>query len=307
MKNIIFFTYDKWAFGTIHYELSKYLFNEGFNCQLLPWKLQSSDQELQNLDKTVDIWMTTYDGAVELNRLGILLSKCVVIAHSLGDYFHYDEQLTKELKNIGCISQMIQQYAIDNNHPIIPKICSLGINYNTFYTPPSEQLAVIGYAGSFCDKDEYEKAVAENKINNHKMWKRNHLIQECADIVGLEYKAAVFHTKTFVAMPGFYKSVDCVIISSTELEAGGLPALEAGAAGKLVISTPVGHWKEKVGNNGGIEVPIPEQEFKEKVIETIEFYKNNPVEYYNRCLQIQEHAKSYDWSNVIHQWVEILT
>ena len=306
MKNVIFYTYSKWAFGTIHYELSKYLFNEGFNCQVLPWEHHYISTEIQNLDNTTDIWMSTFDGILDLHKHGIHLSKCVVITHSIGDLHWYDANIVKQLKSYGCISNKIRNTSIELNHMYIPKLCSLGINYNTFFTPPSDKLETVGYAGSYCDKATHDDAVQKKDIGNHYSWKRGHLVQECAENNGFEFKLAVYNTTTNVSMAGFYKSVDCVIMSSTELEAGGLPVLEAGAAGKLVIGTPVGHWDDLIGSKGGIEVPIPEQEFKKKVVEILTFYKNNQTEYKNRCLQIQEHAKSYDWSNVIHQWVDIL-
>lgn len=306
MKNVIFYTYSKWAFGTIHYELSKYLFNEGLNCQLLPWQEHYISTEIQNLDKTTDIWMSTFDGILDLNKHGIELSKCVVITHSLGDLQWYDENIVKQLKGYGCISNVIKNEAKKLNHAYIPKLCSLGVNYHTFFTPPSNKLETVGYAGSYCDKATYDDAVNKQDTNNHYLLKRGHLVQECVEESGFNFKIAVYNTTTFVSMSGFYKSVDCIIMSSTELEAGGLPVLEAGAAGKLVIGTPVGHWNDKIGNAGGIEVPIPEHEFKKKVVEILNFYKSNPIEYHNRCLQIQEHAKSYDWSNVIHQWVDLI-
>jgi glycosyltransferase involved in cell wall biosynthesis len=106
-------------------------------------------------------------------------------------------------------------------------------------------------------------------------------------------------------MPGFYKSVDSVLIASTE-EGAGLPLLEAGAAGKLVISTPVGHYS-RVGNAGANFVPIAEDEFIEKTVEILSYYKANPEQYRQRCLEIQHHAQSYDWKFVIDKWIEILS
>jgi glycosyltransferase involved in cell wall biosynthesis len=106
-------------------------------------------------------------------------------------------------------------------------------------------------------------------------------------------------------MPGFYKKVDAVLIASTE-EGAGLPLLEAGAAGKLVISTPVGHYS-RVGPKGADFVPIVEHEFIEKTVELLSYYKSNSEKYRQRCLEIQHHAQSYDWKYVIDNWIEILS
>ena len=105
-------------------------------------------------------------------------------------------------------------------------------------------------------------------------------------------------------MSGFYPSVDAVVIASTE-EGAGLPALEASAAGKLVISTSVGLWITKSGNSGHT-VPMEEAEFMSETRKLLEFYKANPEAYREKCLSTQQHAKTYDWSNVIHHWIDLL-
>jgi uncharacterized protein with PIN domain len=51
--------------------------------------------------------------------------------------------------------------------------------------------------------------------------------------------------------------------------------LEAGAAGKLVISTKVGHYS-RVGDSGANFVTIVEHEFIEQTVELLSYYKNNP-------------------------------
>jgi glycosyltransferase involved in cell wall biosynthesis len=110
---------------------------------------------------------------------------------------------------------------------------------------------------------------------------------------------------SFVTMPGFYKFVDAVIIPSMQ-EGGGLPSLEAGAAGKLVIGTPVGYWQERVSIFGGIQVPVEEKDFIEFTVTALKYYKDKPNKYREKCYAIREHAKSYDWSNYVEQWVKEL-
>ena len=45
---------------------------------------------------------------------------------------------------------------------------------------------------------------------------------------------------THLAMPGYYGTIDCLMVSSTINESCGLPLLEAAAAGRVPISTMVG-------------------------------------------------------------------
>jgi glycosyltransferase involved in cell wall biosynthesis len=106
-------------------------------------------------------------------------------------------------------------------------------------------------------------------------------------------------------MVGYYKGVDSVIMSSTE-EACGLPMLEAAAAGRLCIGTPVGYFAENGLKGGGIQVSLEENQFVNEVSAILNYYKNNPDQYRRKCLDIQEYARyNYDWSKVIDQWIEL--
>jgi glycosyltransferase involved in cell wall biosynthesis len=100
-------------------------------------------------------------------------------------------------------------------------------------------------------------------------------------------------------MKGFYKNVDAILNVSTT-EGAGLPVLEASAAGKLVFSTEVGHWNDRCI---GVTLPMGKDELvKKAVIELVKY--RDPLLYRNTCLEIQEHARSYDWAFVINDWIE---
>jgi len=310
MKNVIFYTYTEWAFGAVHYDLAKHLFQYGINCKVLPWQVSYSPTELQLLDDNVYAWISTMDGISTLvNTYGIPIEKCIPVAHAIDDFKFYKDVDSSKVINSGCISQYLKDHAILYNLPVEPKVCPLGIMFDSFYNQPSKDLKIVGYGGTYATKEEYDRSLTnhfDHIRTNHILIKRSYLVGECADKANLRFSAAIFHTKSVVTMPGFYKSVDAIISSSDHREAGGLPVLEAGAAGKLVISTPVGHWHERIGEKGGISVPIPESEFVKKTVEILEFYKSNPSEYRNRCLQIQDHARSYDWEYVIEDWVKLI-
>jgi glycosyltransferase involved in cell wall biosynthesis len=155
------------------------------------------------------------------------------------------------------------------------------------------------------EREEFSQEDIDSKLAQPKYKKRGYLVREVAQRAGLEFKVAQYYHNSFVTMGGFYKNVDCIIMASTE-EGAGLPVLEAGAAGKLVIGTPVGHWPQRVQDKGGIEVSIPEEQFVQECVEILTYYKNHPAEYRNRCAQIQEHAKTYDWSNYLQPWLDVL-
>ena len=286
-----------WAYGTIHYELCKYLWTYGFDCKLLPWNQSYTLAEMQELIDTTDLFVTTPHGwrLLGYNYKIFDAKQCVVISHSkldmdeliemhgLGDFdkFH----------RYGAVSEWLGEVSTQLGITRPAFITPLGINTNSFYSKPNDSLQTIGCMGL-------------GQVGVHQNIKRPWLLEIATSRAVLPLRAASSYHHSFVTMPGFYKSVDAVLIASTE-EGAGLPLLEAGAAGKLVISTPVGHWK-RAGEQGADLVPIQEDEFIEKTVELLSYYKSNPEKYRQRCLEIQHHAQSYDWKYVIDKWIEIL-
>lgn len=293
--------------GVIHYELAKYLFKEGFNCVFLPWQHTYSPEEIHAIDESTDLWVTPPCAVNSLyNLYKILPEKCVAISHSTWDNNTFESYLVHRVYKFGAVSNFIIDHARDIGLTRIPELCPIAINYSSYYAPPTNELKIVGFAGAYHSREEHEALVKQNAQFHLGTLKRGHLVKECAEKAGLQFKYSFNVNKNFMSMPGYYKSVDCVICASTE-ESGPLPVMEAGAAGKLVIGTPVGHWPDKITSKGGIEVPINEKEFVDRTIETLTFYKNNPKEYREKCKQIQLHSKTYDWSVVIENWISILS
>jgi glycosyltransferase involved in cell wall biosynthesis len=295
MKKIVFYIEPEWAFGTIHTELTKQLFVYGINSFVLPWNRCYTKQEMLELSDNIDYFVSTPHGLGGLfYHFDIPPEKCIAICHSASDLVNYKElgENVNRLHNFAVVSKWLDDKSLDLEIEKIPKIVNMGINFDTFYSPISTELKTVGYAGSFNFR--------------HIEIKRGWLAEKVVAESGLDFKIAEYYHNSFVTMAGFYKTVDAILISSTE-EGAGLPALEAGAAGKLVISTPVGLWNTKITDTGGISVSIDEADFIDESLHTLNFYKKMPKEYRNKCLQIQEHAKSYDWKYVIQEWVDLLS
>ena len=298
MKKIIFYMEPTWAFGTIHYELAKYLWEYGFNCQLLPWNQSYTLEEMKELIDTTDLFVTTPHGwrLLGYNYKIFDPRQCVVIGHSKLDM----EELIQlhglsdfdKFHKYGAVSEWLSNVSLQLGVTRPAFVTPLGINTSNFYSKPNESLSTVG-------------CMNLGQVGVHQKIKRPWLLEIATQRAGLKIKAAASYHHSFITMPGFYKKVDAVLIASTE-EGAGLPLLEAGAAGKLVISTPVGHYS-RVGNSGANFVPIAEDEFIEKTVEILSYYKSNPEQYRQRCLEIQHHAQSYDWKYVIDKWVEILS
>jgi glycosyltransferase involved in cell wall biosynthesis len=311
-KRIVFYVEPTWAFGVIHYELCKYLWNYGFDCHVLPWNVSYSLQEANEFISSTDLFVTTPHGWRLLghNYKVFPPEKCIIISHAKLDmteviHYHGVEEFDR-LYKYGAVSNWLIEVSKQLGIKRVPQLCPVAINTNAFYNKPSSSLRVVGYTGSFHHKEEFPEDAVKSQLAQPKFHKRGWLAEKAAQMAGLEFRVAQPYHNTFVTMPGFYKNVDAVICASTE-EGAGLPSLEGGAAGKLVISTPVGHWNDRIGVKGGEVVPIPEDEFLDKTVELLSYYKNNPAKYVERCKEIQSHAQTYDWELVISYWVDILS
>ena len=236
-----------------------------------------------------------YGIGILIDRFGIAPEKCIVVAHAvrdLHDFMRFTSDNRSRLHGYGVVSEWLLTQNTILGIDRVPMVVPIGINYESFVSEPSDQLKTIGYAGTVSDS-----AV-------HRDIKRYWLVEECAQKTNLALKPAATYHNNYVTMQGYYKTVDAVIVASTE-EGAGLPALEASAAGKLVISTPVGIWLAK-SNGTGHTVPVNQDEFLIETQKLLTYYKNNPEDYRKKCLEAQEHAKTYDWSNVIKYWVDLL-
>ena len=173
----------------------------------------------------------------------------------------------------------------------------LGINYNEFYAEVPERLATVGCASSLTAKNRYGIEI-----------KRGRLAQECAEGAGLDFKPAGFWTGKYTPihdMPYYYRTVDAVLVSSLTEAGGPMPATEAAAAGRLVISTPVGVFPLRACKGMGIIAPLESEAYKKFTIEVLLHYKRNPTEFVEKCRTTQEAAKLYDWEYVISEWIEL--
>jgi glycosyltransferase involved in cell wall biosynthesis len=296
-KRIVFYIEPEWAYGVIHYDLVKLLHEQGVIASLLPWNRAYTVQEITDLVDVVDAVVTVPHGLGGLQQhFNVSADRCIVMCHSIHDLELLQglgDTVIAQVIDYAVVSEFLKQQSIEMGITRIPKVTVLGIMTEAFATEPAKQLSVLGYAGAWSDE------------RGSRLIKRTELIRQVCDIVKLELRVAATYHNSFVTMAGFYRTVDGVLVASA-YEGAGLPCLEAAAAGRLVVSTPVGHW-DRVTPTGAIEVPIDAEQYVSRTVETIVFYQNNPAEYRNRCAQILEHAKRYDWQYHIHDWVELFT
>lgn len=296
MKKILFYTQNRWAFGSIHHALAKELYLHGIYANLLDWTQNYTEDEWKLLSDTYDEFVTMPDAVMALNGRGIPLNRIKTIAHGQWDVLLAKEQNDFDfyplLAGFGVISNILQKKCYEFGVSIVPEVVPIGIHCDQFYLEPSQNLQNIGYAGS-------------NEVINkfgHPI-KRPHLVEQvCADTATPLIKHQFYN---HLCMPAYYRRVDAVICSSVE-EAAGLPMMECAAAGRLPIGTPVGYFEEHQGL-GGVIVPLEEKDFVQQTKEKISFYKSNATQFREDIQKYQEYARNhYDWSKRIYKWVDFL-
>jgi glycosyltransferase involved in cell wall biosynthesis len=177
-----------------------------------------------------------------------------------------------------------------------PLVASLGITYSEYYAEVPKQLTTVGYGTAMSHKT---KSGIEKK--------RGELAEACAQAAGLAFKPAGSYENpiSFHDMPQYYKTVDAVLMTSL-MEAAPSPVMEAAAAGRLVIGTPVGHFPLRAYQGAGIIAPIEAEKFKSFTTAMLCYYKENPAAYVDKCHATQDAARQFDWPYMIDEWVELI-
>lgn len=302
MNKTLFYIENKWAFGSIHYGLCKELYLHQIHCDLLDWDKEYTKDEFKFLIDTYDNIVTTPVYVLKLHyHYGVPLDKIIAVAHGQWDILHAkqnaDFDFYPKLKKFAVISNVLKRKCLEWQISIIPDVVETGIHFDYFYSKPAERLATVGYGGAKHTYNFFGKEI-----------KRGHLVETAVQGIGLQLKSHNFYN--FLCMPGYYRSIHSLVMSSSE-EAGGLPIMEAAAAGRLILGTPVGYYEEHSDTvdeeRGGILLPIDEKGFISELTNSLIRYSKDSNLYIRKCLQIQEYAREhYDWSKKVIEWINLL-
>jgi len=298
-KKILIYGYSKWSHGRVYYDLSKYLHRRGYIVDTLDWRVSHAEY-FSKLAKYYDFFMTSLDGAPSLlDDYAVSGDRIIAVSHGEFDIRMLVEQKGVEIfdkfASYGVLSEFLFCASLTRGVPRPPMVASLGIDYSEFYSDISERLVQVGYAGSMSLKTYGIEL------------KRGELAEAAAQEAGLPFRVAgsMANQIRFQDMPGFYREVDAVLSASIS-EGAGLPTMEAAAAGRLVIATPVGHFSRKAYEGGGIIAPVEAEKFKAFTGATLRYYKDNPAAYRDKCRIIQEAARKFDWQYSIGEWIELI-
>lgn len=293
---VAFYTYPEWAFGSIHSALCKELYKHGILANIIDWNWQFSDQERADLEKQYDLFVTAPGNAITLLRtiFNVPNEKIIGVAHGRYDIEYGINQGNEfdSLKGFAGVSPDLADHAQKHGISRAMEMVRNGIHFDYFYQAPANRVSTVGYGGAFRYED----------FNKTQDIKRGFLVQEICKHLNIPFVPAP--KQTYLTMPRYYSSVDVVMVSSTQ-ESCALPLMEAAAAGRLPMSTPVGVARDIPGFPG-VLLPMNEVAYQEEAIKSLRLYMDNPIEFKNRCLQAQSFARdNYDWSCVINTWLEL--
>lgn len=244
-----------------------------------------------------DVFVTVPGNAVTLLRtlFNVPYDKIIAVAHGRYDIEYGIEQGNdfNALKKYAGVSPDLASYSrslgVDRNMTLVRN----GIHFDYFYQPVSTSLRKVGYGGAF----QYSDFQKTHDI------KRGWMVKRIAEIAGIPFVPAP--AQSYLTMPSYYSSVDCVVVSSTQ-ESCGLPLMEAAASGRVPISTTVGIARDCVGYPG-IVLPLDEQGFLNNGVEALLNLANSPKHHTQLCREVQEFSReTFDWPRVIDGWLNLL-
>jgi hypothetical protein len=291
-KSVLFYTQNRWAFGQIHHALIKRLWNFGYYCHLLDWTVGYSELEWQFFKLKFNIFVTTPEAVNSLVCRGIAPERIVTIAHAekdiVGGIASAGTHLFDKVLSFAVVNKDLVEASKKLGVTRIPEVVTVGIDFDHYYLNRSDKLTYLGYAG------ELKHITAQQKD-----CKRAHLVSEVINKSGISFRQHQFFNH--LAMAGYYSTVDAIICPSNS-ETAGLPNMEAAAAGRLVMSTPVGYFDGAYG----VLLSMDEQKLVEDATTALEKYKD-PVLYTEVCEKSQQYSKdNHDWSHHIQGWVNLL-
>jgi glycosyltransferase involved in cell wall biosynthesis len=297
---VLIYGYPAWSHGRVYYDICKELYRKRYIVDIINWQVDHAGY-MDQLISYYDLFISALDGMRTLLEIyRVPAEKVIGLSHHEMDIQILIDQMGKEvferLAGYGVVGYQLFDASVILGVPRHPLVVQLGVDCEEFRAEIPERLVTVGYAGSY-----------SHKTREGLEWKRGEIAEAAAREAGLEFKIAgsTANQISFHDMPDFYKSVDAVLVSSVS-EGAQLPIREGAAAGRLVISTPVGDFPLRAAQGTGIVAPIESHKYQKFVTATLKYYKENPPAFVEMCRKIQNAARQLDWPNMIGDWVELI-
>lgn len=298
-RRIIFYSDGNWALGAIHSALVAALNARGWSTELLDWSVPYGiDHFKQRVADGAFIVTLPHGGTAPLtNSYGVPHDRIYAVAHGEPDLHtlirHGSTDVFERFAGYGVVSDNLLCSSLSLGIRRIPSVLRLGIDTARYAGPLPTQLESVGYGGVM-------NRLTEFGID----CKRGNLAQAAAQGAGLNFAPAV--NRAFRDMHRYYHEVQAVLMPSLQ-EGAGLPPLEAAAAGRLVIGTPVGQFPRLAYEGLGLLAPISSSGFISYCVTALKYFAQNPNALRDKSAQIRAAAQQRDWRYVLPDWEEFLS
>lgn len=307
---ILLYTETKWAFGRIASALIKY--SKKFNIDVLEWTINHNSEIFNKYDL---IYLTTWDCARKFELQHPKLRNRIVFSfHGLVDLvkmkfddesnnritnqdvdkFNYDKRIIDWIKQrklpISVVSHQLQEKFPELN--IMLTQC--GADPDIFYPIPcaNDKLMVLfPYSGT-------------NNMGYGYDAKRHNLLTQLINDVDSESIEFIYLERPVSSekMLQLYQKCD-VFLCISHSEGSPLGAFEAGACGKVVISTKVGEMPYfiKEGENGFL-IENNDKTIVKNILDKLEYLYANPKILKAMKANMLNIMKDWYWDQKIDQW-----
>jgi FkbM family methyltransferase len=300
--SLFIFCDTDWGLGIMHRALAAELLKKGWNVTFHNWAV-NDPPKVRELSDQADLVLTLACNAPSvLTSFGIDSKKIVAVAHDESDL-----QALIKIEGVtgfdkyaayGVVSDSLVCSSLALGIPRLPTVLRLGVEFDKFYHPPPIKLEVVGYGGRMT----YNMTTGVDR-------KRGWLAKAIADEAGLTFKTmeSAHYGKELPpeAIPDYYASIDCLIMPSLR-EGAGQPPLEAAAAGRLVLGTPVGQFPRLAYECIGLMGPLEAKAFQEWAVFQLRSHCASVTLLTDTCLKGQAVARSRDWSLIAPEWETFL-
>ena len=297
---IVIWGHTQWSHGRVYYDVCKALTERGYVVDLLDWTV-GQGWKIEQLLSYYDFFLTALNGIGTLiDTYGVPAERIIGLSHHERDILMLIEEkgvgVFDELAGYGVVGYQLYDASAIFGVRRSPLVVPLGVNTAEFSAEVPQRLRTVGYASSYAH-------VTPEGVE----MKRGDIAEAAAREAGLQFKIAgsVGGQMSFHDMPAFYRSVDAVLVSSLT-EGAGLPMREAAAAGRLVISTPVGDFPLHAAQGIGVIAPIEAHKYTKFVADELKFHKDDTAAFVERCRKAKDAASKLDWQYMISNWIDLI-
>ena len=264
MTTLCIYTDTEWGLGEWARGLAAHV---PFDVTLLDWARATAEDVAG-----FDLYLTLPEYRTGLFERGIPPERIAVVAHDESDLQRALRRSSlAAYRGYAVVSDSLACSSLTLGITRVPTVLRLGVDCAKFHAPPPERLQRLGYM-----------SVMSRRTESGVERKRGHLAREIAEKSGLEFVQSDVRVPS-AALPAKYHGIDALVMTSLQ-EGAGQPPLEAAAAGRFVIGTPVGQFPRLAWEGIGVMGPLGEKEFVQFAVNRLVDMKSDP-EFFSSCLR----------------------